>query len=463
MIRLRRLFLEDAKNTRHGEITFRDLPSGASVTGIYGQNGSGKTTVIDAIQCLKTLMEGRPLAGDAIGFIRQGAERARIAAVFELDESAVEYTVTLEHGDESGEARVAGETISLTPTSGGHRRTLIDHGIDHADDMGLRTFHTLPHVRWRSIRSVRSADELLGQEETLAWSESRSFVFSPVTARTLSNVNGIVDAMTSPSRARLEATTGQSRPLLDTIGRLSSYARDRMRILTTRTGSSVSFDYTPLTPGGATGESLDISRPARLPAAYRESVLRMVGQADKVMPALVPGLHIACDMHDVPLNDGQKGIEVFIRSVRDGVSIPLWAESEGVRRIMGMLSLLVRMFNEEGMLVAVDEIDSGVYEILLGDLLATLASRGVGQLVFTAHNLRILESLEPESIVFSTTDPTRRFTMLKARDTNNLRSMYIRAVSVGDHDGTMADRVDRGAIAMALYEAGTPEEDKDGE
>lgn len=455
MIRLRNLVLEDAKNTRHGELAFRDLMSGSSVTGLYGQNGSGKTTVIDAIQCLKDLMTGRPLADDAIGFIRQGADHARIVATFEIDDTVVEYAVMLERADDPGETRVSGETVTMTPAGDGRRRTIIEHAIDAtADDMGLRGFHTLPRVRWRSLRSVGSADQLLGREETLSWSQGRSFAFSPDTLRTLSNISDATASMTTLSRSRRDAIDGQLKPLLDITSRLSAFARDGIRVVTTRTGSSVSFDYTPLMPGGATGEVLDISRPARLPAAYRESVLHMIRQADMVMPALVPGLHIACDMTDARLENGDSGVEVFIRSVRDNVSIPLWAESEGVRRIIGILSLLIRMFNEEDTLIAIDEIDSGIYEILLGDLLATLAARGVGQLVFTAHNLRVLEALEPESIVFSTTDPERRFTTLKARATNNLRDMYIRAVSLGDHDGVMADRVKRSGIAMALYEAG---------
>ena len=46
MIRLQRLVLDNMRNISHGVLDFDDLPAGGSVTGIYGQNGSGKTTVI---------------------------------------------------------------------------------------------------------------------------------------------------------------------------------------------------------------------------------------------------------------------------------------------------------------------------------------------------------------------------------------------------------------------------------
>ena len=50
MVRLESLTLVNVKNTEEGSIVFRDLPSGGSITGIYGQNSSGKTSVITALQ-----------------------------------------------------------------------------------------------------------------------------------------------------------------------------------------------------------------------------------------------------------------------------------------------------------------------------------------------------------------------------------------------------------------------------
>ena len=69
MIRLQRLVLDNMRNISHGVLDFDNLPAGGSVTGIYGQNGSGKTTVIDAIGILRALLSGNMLpdtAGDAI-------------------------------------------------------------------------------------------------------------------------------------------------------------------------------------------------------------------------------------------------------------------------------------------------------------------------------------------------------------------------------------------------------------
>ena len=50
MICIRSIELTNVKNVGHGRIEFRDSPFGTRVTGIYGQNGSGKTTVVDEEQ-----------------------------------------------------------------------------------------------------------------------------------------------------------------------------------------------------------------------------------------------------------------------------------------------------------------------------------------------------------------------------------------------------------------------------
>ncbi|MBT1162968.1 ATP-binding protein [Bifidobacterium sp. SO1] len=459
MIRLRGLTLTDAKNTKKGVIRFKDLPSGASVTGIYGQNGSGKTTVIIAIQLLKTLLEGESITDESVGFIRQGADKGSLNATFDTDLGVLLYDVVFERiPDDSGRMRVVNETLTIRPADGSRKRLLIDHGLDEqSDDMGLRPYHTMPRIQWRSIRSVRSGDELLGQEETLAWSEGRSFVFSKTTRTTLERISGIIERDDRSAAAKTTARRDTLVPLLGAVETLSTFARRDMRIVTTREGSSVSFDYTPLPVDGHGFDMLDISHKTAIPAEYKTSILNMVDQANKVMPSLVPGLHLGCSMSDVPLKDGKPGIEVFLYSIRNDVTTPLWAESEGIRRIMGILSLLIRMFNEVNVCIAIDEIDSGIFEVLLGSLLQVLATRGVGQLIFTAHNLRVLETLTSDSIVFSTTDPENRFTTIPTRGTNNLRDMYIGIVDRGTSDKPFSDRTRQREIALALTEAGDEE------
>jgi hypothetical protein len=105
--------------------------------------------------------------------------------------------------------------------------------------------------------------------------------------------------------------------------------------------------------------------------------------------------------------------------------------------------------------VAIDELDAGVFEYLLGEILQTISRHGCGQLVFTAHNLRPLEVLDNASIWLTTTNPSRCYVRMRgARDTNNARKAYLRDIRLGgEHDSvyvpTSPQRID-----AALYGAG---------
>ncbi|HFI0585705.1 TPA: AAA family ATPase, partial [Streptococcus suis] len=49
-IKLRELTIKHLKNVDYGNIKFWDNNGFVNVLGIYGQNGSGKTTVVDAME-----------------------------------------------------------------------------------------------------------------------------------------------------------------------------------------------------------------------------------------------------------------------------------------------------------------------------------------------------------------------------------------------------------------------------
>lgn len=187
------------------------MESGASVTGLYGQNGSGKTTVITALQILKTLMEGLPLGNEGIEFISNEADHAHITAVFDMEEGQATYEATLEQS-EGKDSRVANETLRIA-TNDARERILISHGINHAaDDTGYRSWMTSPVVQWKSLRSIGSADDLLFQEETLSWSQGRSFVFSEQTRQIWKRIKDIAKQQNKPSLSRAKALADNLTP-----------------------------------------------------------------------------------------------------------------------------------------------------------------------------------------------------------------------------------------------------------
>ena len=92
---------------------------------------------------------------------------------------------------------------------------------------------------------------------------------------------------------------------------------------------------------------------------------------------------------------------------------------------------------------------------MLGELLDIFGKSAKGQLIFTSHNLRALEMLDRNSIMFSTVNPNNRYIHMKnVKDSNNLRSLYIRSITLGGQEENIYDETDSLKIARAFRKAG---------
>ena len=121
IVRIQQIGLRNFKNVENGTI---NLPSygkqetqstGSEIIGIYGQNGSGKTAVVDAMSMLKLVMGGKSLPEDAGDYIFKASDSAELKFIFsvEADENMyiVFYDLELSRCDE-GRALVSKEKIA---------------------------------------------------------------------------------------------------------------------------------------------------------------------------------------------------------------------------------------------------------------------------------------------------------------------------------------------------------------
>ena len=103
----------------------------------------------------------------------------------------------------------------------------------------------------------------------------------------------------------------------------------------------------------------------------------------------------------------------------------------------------------------IDELDSGIFEYLLGELLTVMKDNGKGQMLFTSHNLRPLEMLDKSNLVFSTTNPENRYIHMQyVKQNNNLRDMYLRSILLGGQKEELYEETDTNQIARAFRRAG---------
>ena len=140
---------------------------------------------------------------------------------------------------------------------------------------------------------------------------------------------------------------------------------------------------------------------------------------------------------------------------RDGKEFPLRNESDGVRRTISILSLIIEAFNQKSTTVAIDEFDAGIFEYLLGEILQAMEESGKGQFIFTSHNLRPLEVINRKFLYFTTTNPQNRYYRLRnIAATNNLRDTYFREIILNEQKEELYNRTKRFKIVAALRKAG---------
>jgi len=174
-----------------------------------------------------------------------------------------------------------------------------------------------------------------------------------------------------------------------------------------------------------------------------------------VLEQVIPGLTVKIrDLGTQVLESGETGCRLQLMSCKNEKEIPLSYESEGIKKIISILQLLIVVYNQSAITVAIDELDSGVFEYLLGELLRIISERGKGQLIFTSHNLRPLETLDRGFIAFTTTNPHKRYVrMTNVKETNNLRDFYYRDIMLGEQDEELYDSTNNAEIALSFREA----------
>jgi AAA15 family ATPase/GTPase len=113
------------------------------------------------------------------------------------------------------------------------------------------------------------------------------------------------------------------------------------------------------------------------------------------------------------------------------------------------------MFNNPTVCMVIDELDAGIFEYLLGEILQIISENGKGQLIFTSHNLRPLEMLDTSSIIFTTTNPKNRYMRFtNVKSNNNLRNLYYRSINLGGQKEEIYKETNSFDISRAFRLAG---------
>ena len=383
MIRILEMELRNVKNVTNGRIVFEENSAGGSVTGIYGQNGSGKTAVIDALECVQRLMSGEQTGKNSADLIRYGASDMSIEILFEISARDgffarnvyLQYDVTFIRGGTENRLRVSRESFRMSVVRDRMGREVLVHALDSDPDVkGRKNFTMTPAYLWRSIRSIEDIRSDVDYESNTTFDDSLSYMFSPNhLQRVLESARLARREPSQQSKAYLEGTLA---PLSKAVELLGDFARNDMHVSTTSRTSTASYSYIvlPDVSSGSEGRIYDLIESNPVTEEEYESLNDTVARFNLVLSALIPGLRIALqETGQKIMPDGSTRLMATFMSLRGEARIPFRCESEGIVRLTSLLSLLVHAYNDRSACVVVDEIDSGVFEYLLGQLLHVMA------------------------------------------------------------------------------------------
>lgn len=478
-VRIHSISIYDFKNIEHGEIDFTNTrkPYWASVLGLYGQNGSGKTSLINAIFILKAALSGSPLPADVSNLIRVGAEFAKLSFKFRISDTE-DSTYS---ADVIYEFKIRKETtqasISFTKPKSNFYCQIFDEKISFClntkygqtrkaswlDTTSASPFGPLPKRKLLLNAVTEKTFHGLIVARMLAASTSQSFIFS----------QQLLDSLVTADSPWEKIKTLQSLPsatvlaelLSDSLKRLCFFGRYELFVFDTTLAGLISLNTIPLHIGLNTanqkqeqsgGILLSLNGQTTIANQAVPFVEKTIEQLNIVLMKIVPGLKISVEKTGTEYGkDGELWTNVQLMSLKNETPIALAYESEGIKKIISVLHLLICFFNKQSFTVAIDELDSGIFEYLLGQLLSVLSEQGHGQLIFTCHNLHPLETIDKGFIAFTTTDPKNRFIRLtNVKETNNLRDLYFRNIVLGDESELLYDATSKGQIAYALMRAG---------
>lgn len=456
-VRLDSVEILNFKNVKHGSLDFENVRKkyNSSILGLYGQNGSGKTALIEAIALLKYLLTGQPVPSSFAECVNVDSSAASFHFKFKIicdAEKTVEYTVLYGFSirkdiDENvsnmeqvykHKVTVFNETLSVSSTVGEQKKKL-SSWIDTRTEKAF-----IPISKFKLLIGREEAQTDLLVTKKIAAVTSRSFIFSRELV----------------TKIREQC---QDQGYLNMYNALIYYGNYELFVIDTRNSGLISINALPISFSYeekgqvATGNLLvKLNGVSFIPEPAMGIVSKVISSMNIVLHEIIPGLEIEIkELGNQIQKDGIQVCCVQLMSLKNSKSIPLQYESEGIKKIISVLNLLIGVYNKSSITVAIDELDAGIFEYLLGELLSIIADKGKGQLIFTSHNLRPLETLDRGFIAFTTTNPEKRYIRLKnLKANNNLRDFYYRDIMLGEQDEPVYEPTNRYDIAFALKEAG---------
>lgn len=448
-VRIQSAEIRHFRNVSFGEIRFpcnfapNIFSMKSDVLGIYGQNGSGKTTFIYVLEILKCLLSGAPLADKLNDCISKGFKEAELRFEFSVEDDE-NHRFRIIYSAHLGQ-EFLNESIKASVFQNSQWTRLNPILMSNSSD--LKTI-VVPDSRKKELFGKDSLvyDELR-VTKILCAKEHRSFLFS----------EEIMELLCKGPQNTLWPHMFMA---------LRHFGKTGLFVINNRSTGLISLDavlpFNFRTKAALGSFALPLDQPIVLPADLFTIARQVIQTINVVLREIIPGMEISLPALGNEFTEkGELGVRVqLVRTMPisengEFLQLPLKYESEGIKKIISILHLFICAYNHSDITLAIDELDSGIYEYLLGELLQIMQRSGLGQLIFTSHNLRPLEMLNSSSIIFTTTNPENRYVRASnIKPSNNLRLRYFRDITLGSDGEELYQETNSIEIAHAMRKAG---------
>lgn len=423
----------------------------ADIRGIYGQNGTGKTSIIKAIKLIKNLIIGNPLQKDIAEYLMYEKKQFEIKMTFLLDTNNKKYLF---------EYSVQISKISFNPnTDNKDFWGIKNESLKFKDSDKNSPYFSKIKTLIESDFSTKGVKPIYRNNEIENFFDSK-FDYEYIQRSNIENQKSFIFDSNLAEIIIKKCSKKSELRLIPIIKNLSlsnihiidsnSMALSSANILLPLNFNikNNNHNYRGVLP-------ISIAKPQPIPLEIIDIVDAVLNETNKVLKQIIPGLSICTKKLQAIIDDkGKEKTPIELLSCRKNIKIPIRYESDGIKKIISVLNLIINMYNNRSMIILIDELDAGIFEYLLGEILLILEENGKGQLIFTSHNLRPLEILKRDSLIFTTTNPTNRYIKIKnIRPNNNIRDVYYRGIVLDGQDEIIYEKTDSALIKRSLRKA----------
>lgn len=438
VIRIKNVELNNIKNVYHGVFntnTDFDSMNKSDIIGFYGQNGSGKTAIVESFNILQLLLSNVHLPIIENNLLTKSKKFISLHYEFlitnEFGEFTVKYITNLKEDDKR--LYVDSEELIYKENIPYKKPKVMVSKKDNEIAIKSKKIQNLPEEDRINCMVINKTTK----------KENTSFIFN--------------QEMLSLYQSYLNEIELE---LINNL--LYDFNKNLYIIDDTRNGvvlANLLMPFSASIKNHRKDFSYNLDKPTLLEEDCYFSMKETIDQINIVLKNIIPHLQIkvkSLEKNIETMENGKSGIRFELLSEKDGIQLPLRCESAGILKLISILSSLIMVANNPNACVVIDELDSGIFEYLLGNIVQSIDETGKGQFFFTSHNLRVLEVLDYKKMWFTTNNPVNRFIQLKGvRPLSNARDIYLRSLLLGGQQETLYEDTDFYELQKAFIIAGS--------